>query len=92
MLRRTDARRARRERAVAAETSAVTELLERQDEVETALATLPETLREAVVLRDLHDLEYREMAHVLGASENACRIRVFLAPLAPAPPEVPIRP
>lgn len=77
MLRRDEARRARREHAVAIEAPAsAADRLEQREEVESALAALPANLREAVVLRYLHDLEYREMAHVLDTTENACRIRV----------------
>lgn len=53
--------------------------LEVHDEVERALATLPEKDRRAVELRFLHDLEYREIAHVLGTSALACRLRVHRA-------------
>ncbi len=52
---------------------------ELQDEVDAALLRLPDPEREAVVLRYLHDLDYKEIAHVLDASENACRLRVHHA-------------
>ena len=51
--------------------------LELRESVNHALATLKPDLRNAVVLRYLHDLEYGEMAHVLDLSRNACRLRVF---------------
>lgn len=76
MLRRSEGRRARRERAAPLASATVADALESRDEVQAALAALPPMLREAVVLRHLHDLEYGEMAHVLGVSVNACRIRV----------------
>jgi RNA polymerase sigma factor (sigma-70 family) len=44
--------------------------------VERALADLPEAQRVAVVLHYLHDVEYAEMAAVLGISETAARVRV----------------
>ena len=53
--------------------------LEVREQVEQALAALPDAEREAVRLRYLQDLDYRDMAHVLGVSENACRIRVHRA-------------
>ncbi|MHC4341160.1 MAG: RNA polymerase sigma factor [Planctomycetota bacterium] len=53
--------------------------LEIQDEVENAMRHLNDKERQAVLLRFLHDLDYRQMAYVLGASENACRIRVHKA-------------
>jgi RNA polymerase sigma-70 factor (ECF subfamily) len=53
--------------------------LEIQDEVENAIRHLNDKERQAVLLRYLHDLDYRQMAYVLGASENACRIRVHKA-------------
>jgi RNA polymerase sigma factor (sigma-70 family) len=52
---------------------------ELRDRVEHALGRLDEKARQAVVLRFLHDLDYREMAHVLGVSEVACRLRVHKA-------------
>jgi RNA polymerase sigma-70 factor (ECF subfamily) len=50
-----------------------------REEVECILATLAAGDREAVTLHYLQDLDYREMGVVLGASENACRIRVHRA-------------
>jgi RNA polymerase sigma-70 factor (ECF subfamily) len=50
-----------------------------RDEVESALAGLAEQLRVAVELRFLHDLDYREMAHVLRVPEGTCRQRVSRA-------------
>ena len=47
--------------------------------MERALAALPEQDRCVVELRFLHDLEYREIAHVLGTSALACRLRVHRA-------------
>lgn len=52
---------------------------ERQDAVDVALAELDESDRQAVVLRFLHDLDYGEMADVLGISQGACRLRVHRA-------------
>ncbi len=64
----------RRSRKTADETSSVR--LEVREEVEAALALLRPAERQAVVLRYLHDMDYREIAYVLGVSENAGRIKV----------------
>ncbi len=53
--------------------------LDQRDEVQAALRHLDEEQRRAVVLRYLHDLDYREIAYVLGITENACRLRVHKA-------------
>lgn len=50
-----------------------------RDEVEFALTGLDEDERVAVQLRYLHDLDYKDIANVLGASEGACRQRVHKA-------------
>lgn len=49
------------------------------EEVESALAELDPDEREAVTLRYVHDLEYRDVALVLGVREPACRQRVHRA-------------
>jgi RNA polymerase sigma-70 factor (ECF subfamily) len=73
-------RRAREARAARPEAApARTGDLEVREQVEVALAALPDAEREAVRLRYLQDLDYRDMAHVLGVSENACRTRVHRA-------------
>jgi len=71
----------------------------RRDTIDRALATLSPDLREAVTLRDVEGLEYREIARVLdiplGTVESRIfrarqRLRPLLAPLvgrAPAPAE-----
>jgi len=77
---RASTRRRRHERssgeARPAEAAPAPRRLELREEVEAALARLPEEQRQAVVLRYLHDLDYREIAYALGVSENACRLRV----------------
>ena len=50
-----------------------------RDELNRAFADLDDDERTAVELRHLHDLDYAEMAFVLGASEGACRQRVSRA-------------
>jgi RNA polymerase sigma-70 factor (ECF subfamily) len=41
-----------------------------------ALDTLPETLRTAVVMRDLHELSYQEIAEQLGLPEGTVKSRI----------------
>jgi RNA polymerase sigma-70 factor, ECF subfamily len=50
-----------------------------RDAIERALATLPEDLRVAVVLRDLHGLEYREISETTGAPLGTVESRIFRA-------------
>lgn len=50
-----------------------------REEVERALGQLDEADRQILMFRFLYDLDYREIAYVLGISENACRIRVHRA-------------
>lgn len=76
MLRRAGARRAKHERAAPPLRSRASDDLESREAVESLLGELPEPQREAVVLRFLHDLDYEDIAHITGASVNACRIRV----------------
>jgi RNA polymerase sigma-70 factor (ECF subfamily) len=79
--RRGDRRRRRREREAALPEAGPGEAprLELREEVDRALAGLPEEERESLRLRFLLDLEYREVAHVLGISRGACRMRVLRA-------------
>lgn len=44
--------------------------------LERALAELPVEYRAAVVLRDLHDLSYEEIAHVLGVAVGTVKSRI----------------
>ena len=77
---RSERRRRTREAATAAPASAPAgSSLAIREEVEHALAGLDDDERAAVQLRYLHDLDYREMAVVLAASEGACRKRVHKA-------------
>ena len=48
-----------------------------RDEVTRALATLPPDLREAVVLRDVEGLDYREIATLLGLPIGTVESRIF---------------
>ncbi len=78
MQRRAHARRARHE-AAAARPERIEQKPSAHDEIERALSRLDPDARLAVELRYLHDLDYREIAHILKASEVACRIRVHRA-------------
>jgi RNA polymerase sigma-70 factor, ECF subfamily len=55
------------------------ETQELRNVLERALSQLPETQREAFLLKHVHDLTYEEMAEVVGASVSALRMRVLRA-------------
>jgi RNA polymerase sigma-70 factor (ECF subfamily) len=66
----------------AAETRRDTErlmALERVDAVHRALATLPESFRDILVLRELDGLSYEEIASVLGLKKGTVESRLFRA-------------
>jgi RNA polymerase sigma-70 factor (ECF subfamily) len=78
----------------AAEAPTVEATLVRREAIERALAELPEDLREVVMLRDVHGLDYREIAQATGAPMGTVesrifrarqRLRVALAPLVDEP-------
>jgi RNA polymerase sigma-70 factor (ECF subfamily) len=52
------------------------EARERQELLQQALDRLSPDLREAVVLRDLHDLDYLEIAQVLGVPQGTVKSRI----------------
>lgn len=52
------------------------EARERKEQLQRALDRLSPDLREAVVLRDLHDLDYLEIAQVLGVPEGTVKSRI----------------
>ena len=65
-----------------------------RDAIDRALSALPDTLREAVVLRDVEGLDYKEIAVVIDAPIGTVESRIFrgrqrlrslLAPLRTAP-------
>ncbi len=76
---RASTRRRKHERAAptAAPTYETEGPVELGASVNQALRALPDELRYAVVLRHMHDMDYGAMAHVLGISRGACRLRVF---------------
>jgi RNA polymerase sigma-70 factor (ECF subfamily) len=55
---------------------ALVEARERKESLQAALNRLSPDLREAVILRDLHDLEYLEIAQVLGVPEGTVKSRI----------------
>ena len=50
-----------------------------RDAIDRALATLPPDMREAVVLRDVQGLDYREIADALGIPVGTVESRIFRA-------------
>ncbi len=52
------------------------ELRERKELLQLGLDKLSPDLREAVVLRDLHDLDYQEIAQVLGVPSGTVKSRI----------------
>jgi len=52
---------------------------EKEQEMQSLLALLPEAYRLVIVLRYWHDLSYEEMAGMLGASESAIKSRLHRA-------------
>lgn len=54
---------------------------ELRDQLETALADLPETLRIVFVLREMQGLSTAETAHMLGMKESAVKVRLHRARL-----------
>lgn len=49
----------------------------RREAIERALRELPPDLREAVMLRDVHGLDYREIAEATGAPMGTVESRIF---------------
>jgi RNA polymerase sigma-70 factor (ECF subfamily) len=56
--------------------AALVESRERKGLLQVALDRLSPDLREAVILRDLHDLEYLEITQVLGVPEGTVKSRI----------------
>jgi RNA polymerase sigma-70 factor, ECF subfamily len=50
-----------------------------RDRLEVAVGELPPRLRAVVVLRDIYDLNHAEIAHQLGISESAAKVRLHRA-------------
>lgn len=51
--------------------------LVRRQAIERALSDLPDDLRAAVLLRDVHGLDYREIAEATGAPMGTVESRIF---------------
>ncbi len=49
------------------------------DAIQNALNALPEDFRQAVVLKHIEGLDYKEMEEVLGVSLNALKVRTYRA-------------
>ena len=64
---------------VEADQPSVEATLVRRDAIDRALAGLPDDLREAVVLRDVHGLDYRQIAEATGAPIGTVESRIFRA-------------
>ena len=47
--------------------------------VRAAIAKLPESYRTVLVLRDVEELDTEEVAHVLGVTANAVKVRLHRA-------------
>jgi RNA polymerase sigma-70 factor (ECF subfamily) len=62
--------------SVGAEAVGQVESRERKEVLQQALNRLSPDLREAVVLRDLHDLDYQEIAQVLGVPQGTVKSRI----------------
>ncbi|MGH9446881.1 MAG: RNA polymerase sigma factor [Terriglobia bacterium] len=56
--------------------SAGVEARERKDLLQAGLARLSPDMREVVILRDLQDLDYAEIAKILGAPEGTVKSRI----------------
>jgi RNA polymerase sigma factor (sigma-70 family) len=52
------------------------EARERREQLQAGLDRLSPELREAVILRDLHDLDYSEIAQVLGVPQGTVKSRI----------------
>ncbi|MFA6566944.1 MAG: sigma-70 family RNA polymerase sigma factor [Victivallales bacterium] len=58
---------------------AMTERNEEEERIMTAIARLPETLREAIALRHLEDMRYEDIARVTGANIGTVKSRLSRA-------------
>lgn len=63
-------------RAPVAEPVAQVERRERKEMLQAALDKLSPDMREAVILRDLQDLDYQEIAQILGVPEGTVKSRI----------------
>jgi RNA polymerase sigma-70 factor, ECF subfamily len=61
------------------QTEWLAEQFDLSEHVREALACLPEEQRSALVLKEYHQLDYREIGRILGCSEAAARARTYRA-------------
>ena len=63
------------------QTSGETDLLQEETKkrLDSALARLPQNLREVIILREYGDLNYKEIGKVLGITEGNVKVRMFRA-------------
>jgi RNA polymerase sigma-70 factor (ECF subfamily) len=61
------------------QTEWLAEQFDLSERVREALACLPEEQRSALVLKEYHQLDYREISRILGCSEAAARARTYRA-------------
>lgn len=57
--------------------ASIEDTLVRREAIAQALADLPDDLREAVVLRDVHGFDYRDIAEATGAPMGTVESRIF---------------
>ena len=62
--------------SVGTEPAGLVESRERKEVLQQALNRLSPDLREAVILRDLHDLDYQEIAQILGVPQGTVKSRI----------------
>lgn len=60
----------------ASDARASVEARERRDLLQAALSRLPPEMREVVILRDLQDMDYAEIAQTLGVPEGTVKSRI----------------
>jgi len=77
MRRRRINRQANRDSSYASEQSPSSDPMELPGDAGRLLATLPESLRAVMVLRELEGMSHVEIAKALGISEAASRLRLF---------------
>lgn len=53
--------------------------MELREELKTAIRSLPEKEREAIILREYHGLEYKEIAETLGCPIGSVKVLIFRA-------------
>lgn len=62
--------------AAGVQADSITRGREAEETLQTALGKLSPELREAVILRDVSEMEYQEIAHILGVPEGTVKSRI----------------